>query len=229
MAEYRVSELVKEVRTALDENATSEQLSGFGDTETLTLDTIIESKIEDAARVIETHAPYYLLDSGKALCDPGNAGADNSITFVGGAFGIGDGILKLPDDFLRLISFKMSDWDIAVYEAITPYDPSYKMQKSKFAGLKGNPQNPVVAIVPKPAGLCLEFYSCRGGEGVSVEEGRYIAIPRIEGGKIQLCEKLKAAIIYYAAHLTSMTFGGNELAATLLATSKELAQISGQQ
>ena len=147
MAEYSVEELVKEVRVALDENATSEQLRGFGDSETLTLDAIIESKIEGAAKVIELNAPFHLLDGGEGFCDSENPSADNSVAWASGEVGIGYGIAKLPDDFLRLVSFKMSDWDYAVTTAITEDDPRYAMQHSRYGGIKGNPQRPVVAVV----------------------------------------------------------------------------------
>ena len=229
MAEYSVEELVKEVRVALDENATSEQLSGFGDSETLTLDAIIESKIEGAAKVTELNAPFHLLDGGEGFCDSENPIADNSVAWASGEVGIGYGVAKLPDDFLRLVSFKMSDWDYAVTTAITESDPRYAMQHSRYGGIKGNPQRPVVAVVQRPSGLCLQFFTCRGGAEVTVEIAQYIPIPRIADGKISVCEKLKPAIVYYAAYQTALTLGSSELAAALLLMAKELAEITEQQ
>ena len=51
---YSVSELKKDIRIVLDQNMTSEQLFESGDIDTLSLEEIIESKIVDAARLVET-------------------------------------------------------------------------------------------------------------------------------------------------------------------------------
>ena len=59
---YEVSELKREIRIALDQNMTSSQLLATGDIDTLSLEEIIESKIVDAARIVENQAPSYLLD-----------------------------------------------------------------------------------------------------------------------------------------------------------------------
>ena len=51
---YKVDDIVRDVRIAMDENAVNEQLAGIGDVDTLTLDEIIKSKVTDA--VDEVHA-----------------------------------------------------------------------------------------------------------------------------------------------------------------------------
>ena len=79
MAAYKVDELVKEIKVALDENVTSEALIELGDTDTLSLDEIIRSKIEPAAKTIEANAPYYLLDGGIGFADSEQEEADNSL------------------------------------------------------------------------------------------------------------------------------------------------------
>lgn len=230
MATYKVDELVKEIKVALDENVSSEALISLGDTDTLTLEEIIKSKIEPAAKTIEANAPYYLLDGGIGFADSEQEEADNSLAWASGEKGIGYGIIKLPDNFLRLVSFKMSDWDYSVSEAISEYDSRYAMQFSRFGGIKGNPQRPVIAIVQRPDGLCLQFFSCRGGAEVFVEIAQYIAIPKISAsGTIELCEKLKPAIVHYAAYLTALTLGSAELASALMSMSKDLAEIFDNQ
>ena len=44
----QIEDIVRDVRIAIDENATSKALFAEGDTETLTLDEIIKSKIADS-------------------------------------------------------------------------------------------------------------------------------------------------------------------------------------
>jgi len=210
---YTVDELKREIRVALDMNNSSTPLSELGDVDTLTLEDVIESKIADAARVVESIAPMPLLDTGEAFAV--SIGWDSAI-------GYGSGHIRLPDDFLRLISFQMSDWDYAVTEAITETSPLYSRQHSRFPGIRGCPQKPVVAIIMQPIGLVMEFFSCTGGNGVYVKRARYIPIPKIEDGNIKICEKLKPAVVYYAAYMTALTIGEAEQANTLLAMSKEL-------
>jgi len=215
--EYNVSDIVQEAKVALDENVSSAALSGLGDVDTLKLDEIVESKVVDAAMVIEQNAPAYMLDSGKAFGE--SIGWD-------GQPGYGAGYIHLPDDFMRLVCFQMSDWDYALTMAITEDSPQYQMQRSRFAGVRGNPQKPVVAITAQPIGLVLEFYSCYSGEDAFIKKARYIPIPRIKNGKIDLCEKLRRAVVYYTAYLAELSLGNGDAAAAMLATARELAQIT---
>lgn len=215
--EYNVSDIVQEAKVALDENVDSSALSGLGDVDTLKLDEIIESKVVDAAMVIEQNAPAYMLDSGKAFGE--SIGWD-------GQPGYGAGYIHLPDDFMRLVCFQMSDWDYALTMAITEDSPQYQMQRSRFAGVRGNPQKPVVAITSQPIGLVLEFFSCYSGENAFIKKARYIPIPRIKNGKIDLCEKLRRAVVYYTAYLAALSLGNGDAAAAMLATAKELAEIN---
>ncbi|MCM1356420.1 MAG: hypothetical protein NC212_08455 [Staphylococcus sp.] len=213
MADYSVSVLTKEVLVAMDMNEKREALIKENDADTLTLEEIVASKIAQAARVVESNAPVWLLDSGRAL--------SGSITFAK-EVGKGRGRMQLPDDFMRLITFKMSDWERAVTQPILETDPQYLLQSSRFAGLRGTPQKPVVSIVSEPTGLVLEFWSCVGGETVTLQRGRYLPIPRIKSGGIEVCEKLKDAVVLYAAYLTCLATGHTEQAQGLLEQSKEL-------
>lgn len=211
--EYLVNDLLREVRVAIDRNNQSATLEQYQDVDTLTINEIAESKIIDAARIVESGAPAYLLDSGEPFAT--TIGWDSEV-------GYGSGRIILPDDFMRLISFQMSDWDYAVTSAITEDDPLYTRQRSRFPGIRGCPQRPVVAITQRPVGQVLEFYSCTAGADVYVTTARYIPYPAIVNGHIDLCEKLKPAIIYYTAYLTCLTLGDTNLAASMLAAGKQL-------
>ena len=107
---YQVEALKTDIRIALDQNMTSDQLFDTGDIDTLSLEDIIESKIADAARIVENGAPRHLLEGGKNFGD--------SISWDS-AVGYGSGRILLPDDFMRLVSFQMSDWSRPCTVAIT--------------------------------------------------------------------------------------------------------------
>lgn len=203
----------REIRIALDQDKTSDQLITIGDIDTLSMEDMIESKICDAARIVHSHAPSYLLDGGKAFGE--SIGWKSRV-------GYGMGFIHLPDDFLRLVTFQMSDWTRAVTVAIDETDPLYAQQQSRYAGVRGNPQKPVVAITMQPIGQVLEFYSCTAGAKVYLKRARYIPIPRIENGCIELCEKLKSAVVYYTAYLVALSTGQNDLATSMSNIANEL-------
>lgn len=215
--EYPVEQLVREAKVAIDENVSSEPLASLGDLDTLTLDEIIRSKVEDAARLVESSAAHHLLDAGKAL--------DSTVEWESEP-GYGAGRVYLPGDFLRLITFRMSDWYRPVTEAITEEHPLYGQQSSRYAGVRGNTERPVVAITHGSAGQVLEFYACQAGPGVRVSVARYLPLPKVNGGYIDLCPKLQRAVVYRLASMTAAIIGASELAALLLGTSNELAGIT---
>lgn len=211
--EYKVSELVKDVRIAIDQNEVGEQLIDVSDMETLTLDEIIANKIVDAVSSVEKSAPIHLLDTGEPFAK--NIGWKQAI-------GIGMGYTILPDNFMRLLTFQMSDWSRPVYEAITEDSPMYAMQTSRYPGIKGCPQRPVCALVLYPVGRVLEFYSCIEGKSVIVKRARYLPYPAIINGKIDICEKCYRAVVYYLAGLVCSSYGGKDQAELLFGISKDL-------
>lgn len=208
-----VENIIKEVKVALDENIDSTSLEGLPDEDTLKLGEIIKSKILDGARIVMVNAPVHLLDNGKPF---GESIAWNEERC--------SGKIHLPDDFLRLVSFKMSDWDMAVTVAITEESPLYELQHSEFVGIRGNCHRPVVAITRQPVGLVLEFYSCSSCDA-TITRARYIPMPRIRNHRLEVPEKLKAAIVYYIAYLTALTTGNGDGAAACLSVAKELAEL----
>lgn len=210
---YTVAEIKHQVRIALDQNNSSTPLLDTGDIDTLTLEEIIESKIEDGARVVILKAPQYMLDGGKTF--------NGSIKWRSAA-GRGSGSVMLPNDYLRLKIFKMSDWDYPVFDAITPDNPLYRMQFSRYEGIRGNPQKPIVAITSNADGMVLEFFSSMGGENVNIEDAAYIPIPKIKDGTIDVSEKLYRPTIHYIAYLVALAIQNEGLATAMLNISNEL-------
>lgn len=215
-----VSSLISAIKVALDQNNVSTQLFNTGDVDTLLLDELIESKIADAARLVELAAPLHLLGKGVTFPD-----ASQVVTWDS-AQGYGPGSVPLPEDFLRLVCFKMSDWDHPVHTPIYESDPLYAAQRSRFGGVRGNPQRPICAIVNRNTGMVLEFYSCAQDANASISMASYIPIPaktKPEGGEAYytLPDKLQPAVVYYAAYLVAL-ITEPEKSANLLATSNSL-------
>jgi hypothetical protein len=66
---YRLEEIAKDVRIAIDRNSNSNALVEIGDVDTLALDDIIMSKVVEAVRRVHSDAPVHLLDGGYSFGD----------------------------------------------------------------------------------------------------------------------------------------------------------------
>lgn len=208
---YPTAQMIKDVKVAIDQNRSSESLLGEGDIDTLSFDEVISEKLVDAVRLVEMEAPVLLLESGHAFVKAG----DKNV-FIDSVSG--KGYVILPDDFMRLISFRMSDWERTVYESISESDASYKLQSSKWKGVCGSPEKPVVAIVRRAEGKVLEFYSCKDG-GATVIQATYQPYPKIANGGIDIAEDCYRASVYRAASLALASIG-DQLSGTMLEISR---------
>ena len=125
---------------------------------------------------------------------------------------------------MRLISFEMSDWERAVYTAISPTDPEYALQRQRVKALRGTAQKPVCVITTRPEGKALEFYSCKS-EDAYVSRGQYLPYPKVDGEDgIDICERCYTAVVYAAASLVLLTLGEGEKATALAEISNSALQ-----
>lgn len=209
---YKTENIARDVRVVLDRNHVSTPLAGFSDADTLDVDEIIRSCMVLAVRNVHTAAPVYLLEHGHNIGDEIYWNGD------------GSGWLLLPADFMRLVSFRMSDWSRTLYEAITPDDASYALQRSRWRGLRGTPSRPVCALCVRPEGKVLEFYSC-ASEDAFVDGGVYIPYPTIDNGGIDISERCYEAAVYECASLVATTLGDPTTAATLRAEALGVMQL----
>lgn len=204
----QVDEMLRDVRVCLDQNEVSESLLVEGDVDTLSVNDIIRSKLLDAVCRVESAAPVHLLEEGHSFGD--------NLYWRGD----GSGWTLLPDDFMRLIVFEMSDWAQPVYEAIAPTDAAYALQRSRIKGLRGNVESPVCALTNRPEGKVLEFYSC-DSEDATVRRAQYLPYPKIDAdGGIDLSARCYTSILYMASALTLVTFGDTDKATLLTEQSK---------
>ena len=208
---YQVDSIVGDVRVCLDQNMVSDALLATGDIDTLSLDEIIRSKVREAVRRVHSEAPFHLLEEGHNFGDNLYWGDQCS------------GWVLLPHDFMRLVVFEMSDWERPVFEAITPADASYALQRSRFKGIRGTAQRPVCAIATRGEGKVLEFYSCKSEEA-TVSRAVYIPYPEIADGGIDICERCYDAVVYTVAGLTLLSCGEVEKATSLFELAKTYLQ-----
>ena len=208
---YSVQDVIRDVRKTLDENEVNTFF--IDDVYTISMDAIIEQKILDAVRSVTEAAPSRLLDGGVDFA--------SMINWESGAKGKGMGYTFLPDDYMRLIIFQMSDWRRPVITPIEDTDPLYFLQKSKFAGIRGGIDKPVCATTTYPTGKVMEFYSCVGGESVTVKVAKYLPYPFIKDDSIDICANIYTPIIYYTAGLVCMTYKEKDQGELLFSIAKD--------
>lgn len=122
-------------------------------------DSFIDELLDDSVKTLLLRLPGY-------LCPPTNMGIA-----TGTSNGDGTGHVELPDDFIRLISFKMSEWKRAVTTPISEDHPLYNLQKNTF--LRGGINKPVVVIRnnynsnSSASEKLLEYYSVNSSHSIS--------------------------------------------------------------
>lgn len=205
---YKLDDIIKDVRIAIDENSTSEQLSEIEDQDTLSVDEIIKSKIIESMRSVSMAAPLSLLEPTSAT--PSITWNDNNC-----------GKVKLPDNFLRLSTFMMGDWRRPIFSLITTDSPLYAQQYSSYEGVRGNSDRPIGAFVREADGKYLEFFSCKSKDA-TLSKLLYIEIPVIVSNKITYHELCYNAAILRCASLVAFTIGDKDGGQLLMSMSNEL-------
>lgn len=208
--ECAVSDLVKEVKVILDRNQESDALLTPDDSDTLTQGKLIESRIEDAATIIESLAPPHKVNGSHYSPSP-------TWTFVNGLY---VGKLELMDSVMRVLSVRASDWNRNA-RIITEHDEEYAYQNSKF-GVRGNPDRPIAVLINNRGSNALELYSSSTNEGVSLS---YVSYPKVENGNINLPQGLKDSVLYMCASLVCVSLGDMTSAANHRAVAYRLADI----
>lgn len=213
MTRYPISDIMREVRIVLDLNPTSQELLPHKDKATLPIDTLIRSCIKTGYEWLLTNAPLDKLHQGQSF-------AGRSVAWDSGVVGVGSGRIALPEDFLRLVAFRMSDWHRPVHQVTRANEMAYPRQSSPFPGIKGNPERPIVTIETEAIGRVLYFHACRGGKGVHMRQALYLPRPKDLGEDLELNPDLLQALIYYTAYLVATTLGMQDFAPKALEISK---------
>jgi hypothetical protein len=146
--------IIKKVQLKLDE------ITPY-DSGEIVNDSFIDELLDDSAKTLQLKLPGYL--SAPVNMDIAS-GTDN---------GDGTGFIQLPDDYIRLVTFKMTEWLIAVTVPITEDNPKYNLQKNPY--LRGKPNKPVLVIrniFDSTSKKILEYYSVSSDH--TIERAMYI-------------------------------------------------------
>ena len=125
----------------------------------------VERMLDEAARWVIRAVPLRMLHPGKDLpVSELEARAD------------GTGELPLPEDFIRLLSFRMEGWRRPVLAPIRNTDDVYVQQFNPV--LRGGDSKPVVALCEEERRL--EYFSSSRGRDALVAEARYFGFEKVD-------------------------------------------------
>lgn len=231
MTEYQVSNIVRDVRIAIDQNQDAKSMENFGDVDTLDLSNLIKDKIVDAAKLIMKAAPLHMIGNG---VKPNNLEISYNKVYKGDSQYYA--VVKLPANYMRCVTFRMEDWLLPITgsDIITPESPEYALQRSRVVGVRGNKERPVLVLVPSVADAtekgteedeieyCYEAYSTDDKKQCYFT---YLPIPTISEDKISLPSRLYRAVVYAIAYLTALALNAQAQASAMLSTAKQLAEI----
>jgi len=141
-----------------------DELSPFNDTSLVPSVNVIDKILDNSAKTILLALPLHLLTPTVFT---------GTITQTGNT-----GHVTLDNDFLRLHSFKMTEWDTEVTQAITPANPKYILQKNPIT--MGGVNKPVVVIKSDSNGKTLYYYSIPTGGTHTLEYAYYIPLMTAE-------------------------------------------------
>lgn len=175
----KVTEIEKRVIALLDENSDIlEERTVYGD-ESAEVKFLIRQLLPDAARAVLSEAALTDIDEVSSIDSPAiNFGSD------------GRGVMTLPDDYLRLVSFRMSDWTRSVSTPMDTTGDVYALRCSNR--MLSRLKSPGVAVIHSKGGRTLEIFGSSSGATVAL--ALYIATPVIDDGYISLPSALVSTV-----------------------------------
>lgn len=141
--------LVNKVKVKIDEIAPSDTpIVDVGIADEKAIDTIIDSLLDECAVEVLLKAPFNRLEITQGATSV-TIEQDDSIPTIG--------IIRVPEDFLRLVSLKMSDWQRSVTELSMKGDMVSNRQANRF--LRAGIARPVGVLSRDSSGVIIEYYS----------------------------------------------------------------------
>ncbi len=161
-------ELINIVKTKVDElspvNAEIQLINPNGDKP---IDSFVDNLLDECAKEVLQKAPASRLDGVSGNVEV-HANKD------------GSGYVVLPDNFIRLLEFKMAGWKRAVVSVAEPGSEIALKQSNRF--LRGGPCKPVCVFSHRSEGRVMEYYSVQKKHEID----RFIYVKLIKAEELSL-------------------------------------------
>lgn len=141
--EALMSDLVKEMRLALDEVKHDELNDVFADDS----DEEMKQAIETAAQQLLLQAPPQMLQPQRVVASLNESGKQD-YDAIQTQYTDGHGSLVIPDDWLRLVELRLKSWSSSLVALMDPGSKEAQMQASRWT--RGTPQKPKGMITVSP-------------------------------------------------------------------------------
>lgn len=157
------SALINKVKTRIDEvSASGDVIVDVGVENTKPFDSIVDELLDESALEILLKAPFYRLPVYKAT----------NLTAVKDTNDDRIGSITLPNDFIRLVSFKMKGWLQPVLSFALPGDAVAIKQSNKY--IRGGVAKPVAVLYKDDTSMYINYYSVASASDHEVTEFNYI-------------------------------------------------------
>lgn len=202
-----IEQIKADVRLVIDESEDNSELLAAFDPITIETDNITESMILQSIDEVHKSAQLYM------LVDVRHSEGLSLTAYRKGHKAY------IPDDFLRFVCADCADWERTVYDPIDQDSDEYMMQSSKWAGVRGTTERPVVAIIPGPDALQMEVYTT----GANTVNLTYIKKAGIDQeNKVEIASMCYRALLYTIAKYYLISTGNNQQAAIMGAVATQM-------
>lgn len=163
--EALMSDLVKEMRIAMDEVKHDDDNDIFSDDS----DEEMKQAIETAAQQLLMQAPAQMLLPERVVVSLNETGKQD-YDAIQTQYTDGHGCLVIPDDWLRLVVLKLKSWSSSLTSLMDPDSKEAQMQASRWT--RGTPQKPkgMIAISPVTGKRVLMYWTAGRYDANHAEE-----------------------------------------------------------
>ena len=191
MKTFSAEEIIRKVRTKLDEIAVNESEMMETEEDNKNLDSVIKSCIPGAYRLVNSLADASLLEG----LDASSSSLSIDTDLVGR--------VTLPADFFRCVNVRLSSWKCSASSIISEDSPAYRMQSNQW--ICGTPNLPVAALVHSKSDRILELYKAASSNDTIISL-TYIPVIDDDATKVSISNAVANSFIYFVAALTMATF-----------------------
>ncbi|MCM1031547.1 MAG: hypothetical protein NC410_08945 [Oscillibacter sp.] len=184
-------ELINEVKTKVDElSAADDKVVPFDILNDKPIDTFVDGLLDECAKEVLMNAPAHHLE-GEAI-----------VGFIYPNKN-GSGCVLVPNDCLRVLEFKMSEWERAVTEFAEAGSEIALKQSNVY--LRGNVCKPVCVFAHNSLGRVIEYYSVKKKHEIE----RFVIVRVMPAEDIPL--RLQSVVTWWCASRVLQIVGkGNE-------------------
>lgn len=195
---FKIMDIIGKVYAFLDENEEIvEELVEYGDPGT-DLKSLIMMLLPDAATAVLSTLPLSQIDECRhavaerpELMQFADLPLQEVYVPVAKHSSDGSATVRLPKDFLRLVYFRMSDWDRGVSVPLASAGEERRLRSIPYC--RGRRRtSPAVAVTERGDIRELEVFNTAAPAAVAAFD--YIAVPQIEGAYIDLPVRAVSAI-----------------------------------